>query len=551
MHVIGASGTGKSTFLESLIRQDVISGHGICLIDPHGRLADAVVRFCASRCVKPERVHIIDPSEESWSAGFNPLHRDGRTDPTVRVDMMVDTLAEIWGGERLDDAPLLSTCLQLLFYALAAHRLTLTEAVALTQATDAEGLRRRLTECLPDEVYASYWDDFRSLSRRDFEERFSSTRRRLLRLLGKPAVRRMMGQRDHVIDLRRIMDQGEILIVNLAAKGPITPATGRLIGSLLLSEFYLAAIGRSEEKARRRPFYLYVDECYDFLTGDVEKMLDQARKFGLHLILAHHRLAQLQRRSEDIYSAVMTGAQTKVVFGGLTDDDADVMVREIMRDAFDLERPKHTFDRPTVVGTERIWLASEGSSRSTSSSKGWSEGSSWSDGTNDMDSAALTYAGSGAWNSAQQPIGRSEISGTGRSSSSGGSFSVTSTRAKGSSHSVGRHEATAPIYQVLPTQAYSLEEEMHRAIVHLRELPNQRAIVKVRGQKAKGVLVPEIRTALVGPKDIGSFEDASRQLSPYLSKADVADAEIKARREELGLLAAPEAANFWTEEDAA
>ncbi|MEI9933254.1 MAG: DUF87 domain-containing protein [Rhizomicrobium sp.] len=233
LHVLGASGTGKSKFLESMIRQDILAGRGLCLIDPHGTLADDLVAFCASRNIeKYRRVHIIEPGASEWTIGFNPLRLRGSEDPKLRVDTMVDACAEVWGGESMDETPLLATCLQLVFYALAVQRLTLVEAIQLTRSSDPEGFRKLLTERLPDYVYQSYWDDFRSLPRREFEERFSSTRRRLLRFLGSAVVRRILGQQAHVLDARQIMDEGDILIVNLAQREGFSKTSGRLLGAL-------------------------------------------------------------------------------------------------------------------------------------------------------------------------------------------------------------------------------------------------------------------------------------------------------------------------------
>ena len=551
MHVIGASGTGKSKFLELMIRQDILAGHGLCLIDPHGTLADDIVQFCASRNIERyRRVHVIEPGDSEWVVGFNPLRTDGFTDAMLRVDTMVAACAEVWGGEKVDETPLLATCLQLVFYALAVQRLTLVEAIALTQTSDPEGIRKAITDELPDYVYQSYWDDYRILSRKEFEERFSSTRRRLLRFLGAPVVRRIVGQQACVLDARRVMDEGDILIVNLAQRGGLSATSGRLLGALLASEFYLAALGRSAENAKRHPFYLYIDECYDFLTGDIERMLDQTRKFGLHLILAHHRLAQLKQRSEAIYSGVMAGAQTKVVFGGLMDEDADIIAREIMRNSFNLERSKHSLDKPVVVGDELIWLESHGTSESTAHSVGIGEAASWSDfqGTSEatsdsfrmMDGADPTQTGMNIMTGGSTGSGI----GGGRSSFEGTSYA--------SASSQGRHQALRSIYEVRTTQVHSLEEEVHLVIVKLREQKNRCAIVKLRGKKAQGIFIPDVPDLLASPKQIEEFRAKVQTASAYLSPAAAADAEIATRRATLGIApqegTADGEAQFWEEE---
>jgi hypothetical protein len=114
------------------------------------------------------------------------------------------------------------------------------------------------------------------------------------------------------------------------------------------------------------PVYLYIDEAHRFLSQDVANILDQARKFGLHLILATQHLGHLRDRGEHIYRSVMANTRTKIIFGGLDDEDASLIARNIYRGSWDLSRPKHRFDRPTVVGQEHDWLRSESESRGTS-----------------------------------------------------------------------------------------------------------------------------------------------------------------------------------------
>ena len=552
MHVLGASGTGKSKFLELMIRQDILAGRGVCLIDPHGTLADDVVRFCASRNIERyRRVHVIEPGDAEWTVGFNPLRLEGMTDPMLRVNTMVDACAEVWGGEKIDETPLLATCLQLVFYALAVQKLTLVEAIALTQSSDPEGIRKALTDKLPDYVFQAYWNDYRSLSRKEFEDRFSSTRRRLLRFLGTPAVRRIVGQAERVLDVRKVMDEGDILIVNLAQRGGLSKTSGRLLGALLASEFYLMALGRTREAARRHPFYLYIDECYDFLTGDIERMLDETRKFGLHLILAHHRLAQLRQRSEAIYSGVMAGAQTKVVFGGLMDEDADIIAREIMRDSFNLERPKRSLDKPVVVGDELIWLDSYGTSESAAHSVGSGEAQSWSDMQAISGSTSDSFSVSN-W-SIPTRIGTQLSTGDSSGTGVGGARSSFESAGYASGSSRGSHQALRPIYEVRPTQMHSLEEEVHLAIVKLREQKNRCAIVKLRGKKAQGVFVPDVKTALASAKQIREFKAASQTASEYISLTSSVDAEVAVRHATLGVGPSQNAregeGQFWHEEE--
>ena len=189
LHAVGASGTGKSKLLESLIRQDILVGRGLCLIDPHGTLADGVVSWCASRKVDQWRkIHVVTPADLDWSAGFNPLRLDTVVEPQARVDAMVSACAQVWGGEDLATTPLLKRCLKAVFYVLAVRELTLVEATDLITVRHAQTLRRTLTEDLPNPVFDAQWGDFNALSNRDFLEQFSSTNNRLVEFLSSPVA---------------------------------------------------------------------------------------------------------------------------------------------------------------------------------------------------------------------------------------------------------------------------------------------------------------------------------------------------------------------------
>lgn len=539
IHVVGASGTGKSKLLECMIRQDLLSGRGLCLIDPHGTLADAIVEWCAALNIdKHRRFHLIDPKDKDWVAGFNPLRFDPELDLNTRVDAMVETCAEVWGGEDLNQTPLLTTCLQLVFYALASNDLTLVEAVELTASSDPHAIRQRLTGSLPNSVYESYWRELNGLSKRDFEERFSSTRRRLLRFLGAPSISRILGQRQRTLDLRRVMDEGDVVIVNLAARGSLSEENARLLGAMITSELRLAALSRDARTAQQHPFSLYIDECYDYLTGDVETMLDQTRKFGLHVILAHQRLGQLRKRSEAIYNGVMGGAQTKIVFGGMSDEDAEIMAREVYRSSFNLERPKHILDKPVVVDEVPYWLDSEswGTSESSTTSTGTttsgSESSNWSSGSGTSSGWSDSYGAE-----SEDRLGSSLSGGSSSSESIGGGSSSgwanTSGQANtiGSQKSQGRSQTLRPVREMMVTAVHSLGEEEHLAIVKLRELPNQAAIVKRRSRMPVRIRPATVKPATVWEALTDTFIDTTRAASPYISSAAQADAEIAARFE--------------------
>lgn len=548
VHIVGASGLGKSKLLESMIRQDLLAGRGLCLIDPHGSLARAVIGWAASLNLhRHRRIHLIDPKDEDWSTGFNPLAYSNPIDLTARVDAMVGTCAEVWGGENINQTPLLTTCLQLVFYALAVNQLTLVEAVQLTASSDPHAIRARLTEQLPDHVYEDYWRDFSNLPRREFEERFSSTRRRLLKFLGAPAIRRIVGQRQHALDFRQIMDDGDIVIVDLSAQGGLSEENARLLGAMITSELRLAAMSR-DATTTPKPFSLYIDECYDYLTGDVERMLDQTRKFGLHVILAHQRLGQLRSRSEAIYNGVMAGGQTKIVFGGLFDDDAEIMARHVYRSSFNLERPKHVLDKPVVIDEVPYWLESESWTTSESASSGGGASSSWSASSGTSEGLSTRYGTLDP----TDPLGTVASEGVSSVLASGGASSTSWSSTHGTSATYGRSQTLKPVRVTMPTAVYSLDEELHLAIVKLRELPKQAAIVKRSGRPPVRVHPETVKGPLTWAEKTASFVSHARADSPYITTSVQAETEIAGRRSVLqdrraAVPAEADSEAFWQE----
>ena len=514
MQVVGASGRGKSKFLESLIQQDIRAGRGLCLIDPHGALyTDLVAWLARHRSDAGHKVHLIEPSETDWCFGFNPLRSDDVTAPSVRVDAMVGACAQVWGGEDPSRTPLLKKCLRAVFYSLTDKGYTLLEATELVNATDASGIRRYLTTNIDDRVFQSIWADFNSLNPRLFLEQFSSTNNRMLEFLSAPVIRNIVGQEGNTIDFRRAMEEGEIVLVNVAPSPDLSTENARLLGTLIVNDLLVTALGRDAREPR--PFYLYIDECYNFLNNDVEKMLDQTRKFGLHLILSHQRLGQLRDAGEGVYNAVMTGAQTKVVFGGLTSTDAREMADDIFLGELDLEQGVELTKNPMVVAQEMEWLRSEmevetaGGGSTTGSTTGAGEG------------LTETYNEDG------------DMIGYTISSSLSDSASSAETQNWSRSFAHGLHQAYRSIYAERYSSVHPLDKVLYEATVKLANQSPRRAVVKVPGRHSCALTVPNVPAPGISDADVLSFKQGIFDASEYIAERSIVEAEIGVRYQEL------------------
>jgi hypothetical protein len=211
----------------------------------------------------------------------------------------------------------------------------------------------------------SQWQYYNTLNPKQFYDEFGSTINRMNEFLAAERIRRIIGQQENTLDFRKIMDEGYILLINLSSGKKISRENARMLGTLIVNDFFLQATGRP---AKSRPFYLYIDEFAQFVNEDIARILDEGRKFGLHLVLAHQHLNQLKKEDSNVYHSVMTSARTKLVFGGLDYEDAQTMAQQVFLGEFNLNEIKLKLDQTKFrpVETTRT-ITSEGHSNSSGS----------------------------------------------------------------------------------------------------------------------------------------------------------------------------------------
>ena len=513
MHVIGSTGEGKSKFLEHLIRQDIINGDGLCLIDPHGSLYDAIVKWITlhQHDLRDRQIILLNPSEDLWTFNFNPLRERPGSEMSFVVSRMIEGCAKVWGANNTDQTPLLERCLRALLYALSANNLPLSDSELILKPRGKE-VRSFLTNHIDKSLYRQEWQYFNSLKQKDFEDIFLSTINRLIRFLDSDFIRPIIGQVAHSLDFYKIMEEGAIVLVNLNDKGKYPTENAKLLGTLLVNDMLVCAKARKPDVSR--PFYLYIDECTNYLNGDVASILNECRKFGLHLILAHQYLYQLMKAGEDIYHAVMNTAKTKVVFGGLAPDDAEKMAELVFMGELDLSEPIRILDKPTVVGYERIILKGHGHSSGSSYTE--SESESHGSGQSDSSSQSASYPEQG-------PLmyNRQMTDSEGSSQSSFYSTGSGSSSGTFESDSEFESEALRPILEILPTAVFDLEKQRYKVKALLVDLPRQCAIMKLPKEKSQITKIPTIE----------SYQD-NEELQGYI------DEFVKANYETSGLIRA-------------
>ncbi len=303
-HVIGGSGTGKSTLLLSMMLQDLDQGNGFALLDPHGDLADAVLSQIPSW--RMDEVVILDPSDEEFVTPFNVLSAHSDHEKTLLASDLVSVfrrLSTSWGDR-----------MGVIFNNLVLAFLEHTEGGTLADMrrflVDA-GWRKSFMEGVDDHDVRFYWEQTFPLL--DGPKSVGPILTRLETLLTPKIIRYMVSQRENRIDFSGIMQEGRILIVRLPM-GQIGKENTFMLGSLVMVKMQQMAMGRARLPLKeRRTFFCYVDECQHFVTPSMAEILTGARKYGLGMVLAHQDLHQLSQNA-DVAAAVMTNAATRIVF---------------------------------------------------------------------------------------------------------------------------------------------------------------------------------------------------------------------------------------------
>lgn len=291
--IIGKTGMGKTTLLHQLIASDMQANRGLALLDPHGDLADAILDRVPRH--RTNDVIVFDASDREYPLSFNVLtcrdaHQRGLTASAV-VSAFKKLYGESW-GPRLEH--ILRNALLALLETPGASLLSLQRLLSDT------AYRKTVTGRLRDPVVRGFWErEFASWKPQYQAEALSPIQNKVGQFLSIPTLRAIVGQGRTSLDLRSVMDEGRILVVNLS-KGRIGDDASSLLGSLLVTAMQLAAMSRAEiPENARRDFTLYVDEFQNFATDSFATILSEARKYRLSLVLANQYLAQMEEATAD------------------------------------------------------------------------------------------------------------------------------------------------------------------------------------------------------------------------------------------------------------
>ncbi len=305
MYLIGKTGMGKTTVLENMMIQDVRDGHGLAVIDPHGDFVEKIIDF-----IPPNRVNdvvYINPADVDFPVAFNVLESVNPAHRILVASGLLSVFKKMWidsWGPRLEY--ILRNCiLSLLEYPgstlLGIPRLLVDNVY-----------RRKVIEKLDDPIVKAFWKtEFEQYANQFRTEAISPIQNKIGQFLSSSLIRNIVGQPKSTLDLRQIMDERKILLLNLA-KGRIGEDNAALLGGMMITKIQLAAMSRVDiPEKERKDFFLYVDEFQNFATDSFANILSEARKYRLNLIIAHQYIEQLE---ENVQAAVFGNVGTIACF---------------------------------------------------------------------------------------------------------------------------------------------------------------------------------------------------------------------------------------------
>lgn len=347
VYIIGQTGAGKSGTLELFALSDVFHGHGYAIIDPHGDFAVNNMKFIPGARVQD--VVYFNPADTAYPLGFNPLEV---TDPNQKTNISSEVIGvlkrmfgESWG-------PRLEYILRYTILALLDH--PNTTMLDITRMLTDKKFRKEVLASCTDTVVLQFWNvEFASWNDKFQSEAIAPVLNKVGAFTANPIIRNIIGQPKSTFNIRQIMDDGKILVVNLS-KGLIGEDNAAILGSFMVTKIQLAAMSRQDipNIEDRRPFYLYVDEFQNFATDSFATILSEARKYGLNLTVANQYISQM---SDTVRDAVFGNVGTMISFR-VSADDSPILSKQFEPnfEALDLlQMHNRNFVINMVIGGEK------------------------------------------------------------------------------------------------------------------------------------------------------------------------------------------------------
>lgn len=341
MYIIGKTGMGKSTLLENLAIQDIQNGEGLCFIDPHGGTAETLLSYVPEHRIND--VIYFAPFDLEHPVAMNVLEDIGEDKRGLVASGLMGAFKKVWvdaWSARMEY--LLNNAL------LALLEFPGSTLLGVNRIFADKNYRSMIVNNVTDPSVKAFWvDEFAKYSDKFATEATAAIQNKVGQFASNPLIRNMVGQSKSTFDIRKVMDERKILIVNLS-KGRMGEGNANLVGSMLITKIYLAAMSRAdvgpEVVKGLPPFYLYVDEFQSFANESFADILSEARKYKLSLTVAHQYIEQM---SDEVRAAVFGNVGTMVSFR-VGAYDAEVLEKEFA--------PAFTAEDMVNLGFAQIYL---------------------------------------------------------------------------------------------------------------------------------------------------------------------------------------------------
>ncbi|HSE35504.1 MAG TPA: TraM recognition domain-containing protein [Candidatus Paceibacterota bacterium] len=321
MYIIGKTGMGKSTLLENLAVQDIQNGEGLCFIDPHGGSADLLLSYVPEHRIKD--VIYFAPFDQEFPISLNVMEDIGRDKRPLVASGLIGAFKKVWVDAW---SPRMEYLLNNALLALLEY--PGSTLLGVNRIFSDKNYRSLVVANVTDPSVKAFWtDEYAKYSDKFATEATAAIQNKVGQFAANPLIRNMVGQPLSTFDIRKVMDEKKIFIVNLS-KGRIGEGNANLLGSMLITKIYLAAMSRAEAPAevlaKLPPFYLYVDEFQSFANESFADILSEARKYKLSLTIAHQYIEQM---SDEVRAAVFGNVGTMITFR-VGSYDAEVLEKE-------------------------------------------------------------------------------------------------------------------------------------------------------------------------------------------------------------------------------
>lgn len=341
IYIIGKTGMGKSTTLENMAIQDINNGRGLAFLDPHGKTADLFLEYVPEHRLKD--VIYFAPFDLEHPISFNVMEDVGPDKRHLVTSGLMSAFKKIWvdaWSARMEYI-LNNILLALLEYPDST-------LIGVNRMLSDKDYRKKVVDNITDPAVKLFWtDEFAKYSENYMREAGAAIQNKVGQFVSNPLIRNIIGQPKSTFDIREIMDNNKILIINLS-KGLMGEANANLLGSMIITKIYLAALSRADatekQLAALPPFYLYVDEFQNFANESFAGILSEARKYKLCLTVAHQYIEQM---SEEVRAAVFGNVGTMISFR-VGAYDAEVLEKEFA--------PVFTAEDMVNLGKYQIYL---------------------------------------------------------------------------------------------------------------------------------------------------------------------------------------------------